>query len=388
VKVGVIGGGIAGTAAAWAARRAGADVTVSIDRPGASSLYAGALDFDPWGEGREGPAADPDLLAFAMALEAWAVGPQSVRIATHDGVLRPARGLDSALLDVASLEGRTVSVAAIGVEGWDASAMARALGAAPWARRTGTRFEAVRVDGAVEAHEAQGSCFDVALLHDAPARVARLAECLVRASGDAEAWLLGPWLGTAPGVAERLRGLLGKACGETTSPPGGPAGARFEAARDVLFSSLGVHVRREHVWMLQSRGPRWLPMAEAIGAETANDTGFDSVVLATGGLIGGGIALEDGGEPARVMGFRSSVVANVQVGFNDRVLDPASSLHGVDLGALGMRALDCVGILSDAGAARGAERLFVAGDCMADRPRTALAAARSGILAARRALTR
>src|ERR1700681_393868 len=40
----VVGGGIAGYCAALAARRAGADVTVVARAPGATALYAGAME--------------------------------------------------------------------------------------------------------------------------------------------------------------------------------------------------------------------------------------------------------------------------------------------------------------------------------------------------------
>ncbi len=119
---------------------------------------------------------------------------------------------------------------------------------------------------------------------------------------------------------------------------------------------------------------------------TANDTGFDAIVLAIGGLVAGGIVLEGGGAEAKVVGFRPGIAAPLLTGFGDRVLDRASSLHGLDLAALGAGALERVGILVDGPAARGTTGLLVAGDCAADQPRTALGAAVSGIAAARRAL--
>ena len=95
MKIAVIGGGIAGTSAAWAARRAGADVTAVFDRAGASALYAGALDLQSWEEDALDAPLDSDLLAFCTALEAWSVGTRSARVATYEGVLRPARARDS-----------------------------------------------------------------------------------------------------------------------------------------------------------------------------------------------------------------------------------------------------------------------------------------------------
>ncbi len=387
MRVAVIGGGVAGTAAAWAARRAGADVTVSIDRAGATSLYSGALDVEPWAEESRDQPLESDLLAFATALEAWSVGTQSARVATYEGVVRPARGLDSALLDLTPLAGAVVAVASVAVDGWDAAALARALGSSSWAQSTKTRFEPVSIPPLLDPPEALAPAFDIARLHEAPESVARLADGLASARLKPDAWLLGPWLGTVPGVAERLVGLMGKPCGETTSPPGGPAGARFEASRDALFSSLGVHLRNEHVKSVSRRGSRFFPMGIPDGRLTANDAGFDGVIVASGGILAGGIVLERGSSSA-APSFVSAIDAGFEIGVGGRFLDHFSSVHGVVLPSFGMRVLERLGILAEASVARGGCGVFVAGDCVADEPRTVLAAALSGITAARRTLAR
>ena len=395
MRVAVIGGGVAGTAAAWAARRAFADVTAIFDHAGASSLYSGALDDAPWDEAFAETTLDSELLAFAVALEAWSVGTRGARVATHEGVVRPARGRDSSLLDLSALAGARIGVAATRVDGWDAALLARCLSGSPWSARTRTRFEAIAVEGIFDAGEASASAYDLAALHDDPPRLSRLAECLRRARGAPDAWLLGPWLGAAPGGADALSTALGKPCGEVTSPPGGPAGARFDASRDALLANLGAQVRRERVQSIESRGKRFL-VAGSGGGLTANDAGFDAVVLAVGGVAGGGILLSDGrDEPAALVGaagsmpsgaFRASVRARVEIGFAGRVLDRASSERGADIGALGIEALERVGVLTEGAVARGSVGIFVAGDAAADLPRTALWAARSGITAARAAV--
>jgi hypothetical protein len=381
VRLAVIGGGFAGTAAAWAARRAGADVTVLFDRPGASSLYSGALDVSSWERDRLDAPVPADVIAFATAFDAWSLGTRSCRIATHDGVARPARGADASLLDLTPLAGKAVTVADCPIDGWDGAAIARALGASRWAARTRTRFESARVVGLVDPDESHGSWFDVAALHDIEERVTRLAERLDDANPRVDAWLLGPWLGTTPGAAERLRTLLGKPCGETTSPPGGAAGARFEASRDALFAGAGMHVRRERVLSLDPRGGRFHPRGAVEGALTVRDAGFEAVVVAIGGLVGGGIELTP-------EGFRLSISAPLVVGLDGRLLGPPSSAHGVDLAALVPSALESVGILADGAAARDAPGVFVAGDCVEGRPRAALEATSAGIAAAARAVRR
>ncbi|HVW24708.1 MAG TPA: hypothetical protein VHC69_05030 [Polyangiaceae bacterium] len=396
MKIVVIGGGVAGTAAAWAARRGFADVTAIFDHPGASSVYSGALDDAPWEDALPDTALDSELLAFAVALEAWSVGTRSARVATHEGVLRLARGKDSSLLDVSALSGARVGVAATQVDGWDAAFLARSLSSAPWAQRTRTRFEPVSVQGIFDPGEASASPYDLAALHDEPSRMARLAECLRRSRVTPDAWLLGPWLGAAPGGADALTALVGKPCGETTSPPGGPAGARFDASRDALLANVGVQVRHERVRSIEPRGKRLL-VAGSGGGLTANDAGFDAVILAIGGVAGGGILLSDAGDDEDAVAlaagvvqkgaFRASVRAGVEIGFSGRALDRASSERGVDVAAIGIAALERVGILTDGSAARRSETILAAGDAVADLHRTALAAARSGIVAARTALS-
>ena len=123
-------------------------------------------------------------------------------------------------------------------------------------------------------------------------------------------------------------------------------------------------------------------VASGLGGLTANDAGFDVVVLATGGLVGGGIVLGSTGDRSA---FQSAIRAKLEVGVGGRLLDGSSLQRGVDVGALGMHVLDRVGILVDGSVARGGSGLLAAGDCVADAPRTALGAASAGIRAARHA---
>ncbi|HVU02339.1 MAG TPA: NAD(P)-binding protein [Polyangiaceae bacterium] len=373
MKVAVVGGGIAGTAAAWALRRGGADVTLFHDRAGASALYAGALDVTGWEEDPEDESVEPELVAFATAFEAWTVGTRGARVATYDGVLRPARGVDSALLDLRALAGRVVFVPDAPVDGWDAGSLVRALGASRLAVQSRISFRVARVAGMVDAAEGSGSPFDVAALHDDATRVERLAECLAQGEPSADAWLLGPWLGTRPGVADRLRQLLGKPCGETTSPPGGAAGARFEASRDSLLVGCGVHVRRTSVGSVERHAHRFR-VAPRSRTATVDDSGFDVVVLAIGGLASG-LSMEENG-------FGASLEGPFSVGIGHRAVGRPSTTHGVDVAALGLHALESVGIVSEGSAVSGEAGLFVAGDCVMRRPRTALEAASAGIAAA------
>ena len=77
--------------------------------------------------------------------------------------------------------------------------------------------------------------------------------------------------------------------------------------------------------------------------------------------------------------FHLSLEAPVTIEIDGRSVDGASTLHGLDFDALGLDALERVGISPR-------DSMLAAGDCVADRPRTVLEAVRAGIRAAKRAL--
>ena len=137
MKVVVVGAGVAGTAAAWAARRAGAEVALVHDRAGASALASGAADWDRWQAAAGQHALEADAVALASAL-GYSTDP--CLVCTASGVLRPAQGRDRAVLDLAPLAGRRIGVADLARDDWDAELIARALSSSAWARTTETRF--------------------------------------------------------------------------------------------------------------------------------------------------------------------------------------------------------------------------------------------------------
>ena len=114
---------------------------------------------------------------------------------------------------------------------------------------------------------------------------------------------------------------------------------------------------------------------------------FSAVVLATGGVAAGGVALERSFERRGGTGFRLSFSAPVALELDSEVLEGVSSLSNIDFVDRGLGALLKVGISArEDGSVRNNSGLFVAGDAVAGRARTALIAARSGIAAARAAL--
>ena len=114
----VVGGGFAGVAAAWSAARAGAEVVLVHGVSGASALYSGIVDGDRASrEARE--------LGRGLGLH---IGEPHRAVATREGVVRPALGWDSALLDLDAVAGRRIGVADVGRDDFDAELLARVQG--------------------------------------------------------------------------------------------------------------------------------------------------------------------------------------------------------------------------------------------------------------------
>jgi len=387
---------MAGTAAAWAASREGRRVVVLHDRAGASALYAGLLELEPSEASRAyAPAKrnhdalnDADLAAFVAALGTLRLGREHA--ATASGVVRATLGADAAVLDLTPLRGKRIGVADIGRDDWDAPLIARTLAASPWAEASGTTFVAVPVKALRAGHERRIPSYDFAALHDEEARRRSLAEALKHAAEELDAWLTGPWLGLEPDTLSVLRRLLPLPLGETTSPMGGPAGARFESARDRLLANQRVEVVRGRLRAVRALGGRWALDIAGDGGEP-DELEARSVVLATGGIAAGGLLFTMDPE-RRERGFTLPFEAPVVVSLDGDVQGGGGSLYGPSLETVGLGALERAGIHADSsGRPRGLGSsetgLFVAGDAVAGRPRTMLEAAvaglRTGTVAAR-----
>ncbi|HSU41005.1 MAG TPA: FAD-dependent oxidoreductase [Polyangiaceae bacterium] len=392
-RVVVIGAGMAGTAAAFAAARAGAAVVVVHDRAGASALYSGALDLVAWdaevsaavATRTQAALADAGLAAFLTALGVHRLGGTAPNglIATASGVVRPALGADHALLELAPLAGRRVAVADVERDDWDAPLLAKTLGASDWAERTGTTFTPISVRLLRTGYERRIAPYDFAELHDDPARGAALADALNAAGPDADAWLVGPWLGVEPDTVAAIRSRARAPLGETTSPLAGAAGARFERARDRLFMQLGVEVRRGRVGRIAAHGAGWAVELASEVEGTPSELSAAAVVLATGGVGAGGVVFT-WRLPGVVRGFELPFAAPVTLALDGEPAAGGGSLYGPSLETKGLGVLERVGIACDAlgrpvGNHDPQTGLFVAGDAVAGRPRTMLEAALAGL---------
>ncbi|MFT3774133.1 MAG: FAD-binding protein [Minicystis sp.] len=398
----IAGAGAAGLAAAWSARRAGRDVMLVSTGAGATALGSGAVDDVPWeqrlraarllGDDSQARRLDAEVAAFVADLKLWDVPEERpVWIATIAGRVRPARGRDRAMLDLGPLAGRTVILPRADRAAWDADAIAAALSADPVAAAKRITFRAV--DAAVlrfdeERRIADG---DLAARHDEEARRAWLVDRLRAAlavNADAGAVLLGPWLGAAAPRAEALSQALGVPVGEALAGAGSPAGMRFEAARDALLRSFEVQRIRGRVEEVRREGER---LAVTISGEA--EVAADAVVLAIGGLAGGGVIyappehgagadLAPRGRVPFALSARAPVV--LSLGGTTR-MEIVASMHGPELDVTAWPTegrpgtLETVGIRCDG--VRAAEAIYAAGDVVAGRPRTLLAAVAAGIAA-------
>jgi len=402
-RVAVIGAGAAGVAACWSAAQRGAEIRLFDDGVGASCLAGGAVDDRPWEEVARAsevlqiaPTARPMpelVVAFSAALGLWQlplVGEPLVRLATEAGRIRLARGRDRSLLDFGSVPaGARIALPRVVRAEWDADSLARSLGADAYARSRRFRFEAVDAKLLKLVGENRVAPAEVASRHDSEERLAwlieRLAE-MVAAQGQIDAILLGPWLGATQPLAESVSKALGLPVGEILSGVGSAAGMRFESARLQLLSSVGIELETKRVSAVTRRGSELIVQLED------EALAVDAVVLALGGLAAGGIvyrpAEQDAGQgiaPHACTPFHLSVRVPVRLAAHGRALDVGGSIHGPALDQLAWPTdadpgyLEAVGIASEASEA--GPGVFVAGDVVADRPRTLLQAVHSGLRA-------
>ncbi len=402
-RVVIVGGGVAALAAAHAALGRGARVTVVHRGAGATSFFSGAIDDLDWSE-REAaadllghtPAAgaiEADVHELVASLAGWDLaleGERLPRLVSTAGIVRTARGRDRGLLDLGSVLGRTVLLPRAPRAGWDADTLVRSLRA----ENPGVQLQVVEAPVLRYADEARVSDADLAARHDDGARIkwlaARLAPFVARIGAERAAVLFGPWLGIQEERAGALSLALGCPAGEALHAGSGVPGLRFEVARDAWLSRAKVEVIRGRAKSAARRDEGGGFRVEIDGRDPIS---CDAVVIATGGLVGGGIVYDppehrsgpEGPEKMRSP-FRSAVEIEGARVAAQAAAGPASSSFGPVLegtawpriGAPG--ALERAGLLVDASAAC-APGVFAAGDTVHDAPRTILSAIRSALRA-------
>lgn len=367
----VIGAGVAGTAAAIAAMRAGADVIVVDGGTGATTLWTGAVH----GSSDHGDTAIVEDLGVTMA---------RTIAATVDGHSPSAYGHEAGLLNlhpVLSARGR-IGVVRCDRRGWDAAAFAR---------------DASIVDADLLRHADERALpdADFAARHDDPGRLGwladRLREAVARTGERVDAMLLPPSLGVQRARAEELSKLVGIPCGEAMGLPGGPAGLRFEQTRDRALAG-AERVRGRATAIESARGKRRVRVDD-------RTIDADAVVVATGGLVGGGIEyapsdamIASALPPLARPPFRVTLDAPLTLGASGRPLDLPGSLFGLAPESIAWPLapdplMDRVGVLCDRDGCV-ADGLYVAGDIVADSSRGWLDSLASGARAGRAAAAR
>jgi hypothetical protein len=382
----VVGAGIAGTAAALTAARAGATVSLVASGSGASRLASGALDREPWDAESPGAPLGEMECEVLHALGGFVVPKGGALVATVAGILRPALAIDASLLDLAPLHDGEVLLPSALLPSWDAEALARAYSEAPEAIARRLTFVARPVTLVHELAEHELPDADMAVLHDEPERLAWLAARLAAAIGGNKpiAILLPPWLGVEQSRAKTLTAQLSLPCGETVTGLAGPSGLRFERARDRALAAAGVERSSGRVVGLTCEEGSWSAKLES--GETLGPV--DAVVLAVGGLVGGGLDYCPSGAvlatelpPAPGPLLRATIDAPLVVGMRGLPLETPASLFGAAPESHAWpfvedSVLEHAGVLADRdGRVRGAPSgLFAAGDFVADRARTWLEA--------------
>lgn len=387
----VVGGGVAATAAAVAAASAGATVTMLDGGTGASTLSTGAVDLIPWQEAdaaRTGLGAE--TRSVLQLLGGYVLDEPGTSIVTTAGVVRPARGRDAALMNVAHLGDQRIGVVRCRRPGWDADALSLAWGPA---------FEPL--DAVILRHGGEDVLpdADLAARHDDSARLEwlakRIREAMAATGGRWGGVIVPPLLGVQRPRAQELSERVGVRCGEAAGLPGGAPGLRFLSARDRALAACGARHVRVRVSSVRRSTTAWRAVAEP---GPSYDGG--AVVLAIGGFIGGGLefapaeaSLATALPPSARRPMRLTVDASVILGAYGKPLEVSRSLFGPAPEAIARPfardpLLDRTGILADGdGSVPSSPGLFAAGDVLADAPRTWLTAlasgARAGLAAAR-----
>ena len=381
----VIGAGAAGTAAAIVAARAGARTTVVDGGTGASTLWTGA-------------AHATDAVSAEARDVAVLLGVTVARSMLLPTSARPlvAHGHDAAILDLDPLISARAAIAVVGCDRpqWDAELVAK------WDGQSLFPLEAAMLRHVDERALPDA---DFAARHDDPSRLGwladRLREALARSERKPVALLLPPSLGVERSRAEELSKRVGVPCGEALGLPGGPPGLRFEAARNRALASAGIHTARGRVTRIEPSGGKWRVTLAANG-----DGGLeaDAVVVAAGGLVGGGLEYQSSEwmlaaamPPYSRAPFRCTIDGPLPLGSRGKPLELPGSLYGMAPESIAWPfasdpLMNRVGVPA-ASDGRVAQGLYVAGELMADLPRTWLDALesgiRAGVAAAREALS-
>lgn len=277
----VLGGGIAGTAAAIAAAQQGARVLLVRAGPGASALCLGGWRGSP-----------PAALAAALARAGLALEQQRCALPRPDGTLldadaAPPSHQRAAIVDA---DERTIVCGIDGLPGFHAPALA-----ALWADAAGLppgsfTVAALSLTGTPAAGWSPVAL--AALLEREPHRLAEPLGAVARTHGAARAIVpavlgLEAHADTRAAVEAATQIAVGEALGSAPSLPGW----RLDVALRAALDHAGVDLLAGRVIGRRADGKRIASVSvlDDVGTHTAHAS---CVVLATGKFIGGGVAAD------------------------------------------------------------------------------------------------
>ena len=384
----VLGAGAAGTAAAWHLARSGCHVRVVHAAAGATALWNGIVDGLP---GTPSPAESELLSLLGIC------APRSpAKLLNIFGLFREADAHDEALLDLARARPALVLVPTLPRAAWDGEALAAGLRA-----HAGSGFDAQTIaipDLLLPGELAWPDGAIACALDDDGRRAAfesSLTEKLAPWKNTATALLLPPWLGVSKPYAKPLEKALGVGVGEVASGLAAAAGLRFVHRRDALFAHVGVEVHRSRCEAIDRDGE-----SVRLTLKSGELVTGTHLLVAFGGFVSGALQVPRHPAISLVPAFQRSVPSLtlradfLRVGARGKELAINGSTYGTtpeDLAhtLAGPALLDALGVLAaDDGSPYGSPLPFVriAGDALADAPRTFGHALRGGIRAAQKLL--
>lgn len=389
----VIGGGVAGLAAALGATEEGAHVTVLDARPGASSLAGGAWDFGlPAVPAREAFASTKSLaVLFAAMVGARSTHPLAPHagelgtlaktsheavlaalgiyaplelderpplIATDLGVVRPVATAQRGVLDLAALPKGRIAVATFpAARAHDGAFIAASLGELAVGAGDSRRFCAVEVeilrrgrDVWLHPHEA-GALFDDDRARD------RLVRALGRALGGSsfDAVLLPPLLGEHDDTAwSRVHTALAMPVGEWASSLAGPQSARLVRALARAFARSKASYERSPVLRTSGTSVETERTKHRAGA----------IVLATGRHLAGGLVFRRDAAVEPLFGLPGYVDGKPLASSDTSALFGDSPFESEGGFRVGVGVDDAMRPLDESGRAK-STKLFAAGSILA-----------------------
>jgi hypothetical protein len=232
-----------------------------------------------------------------------------------EGVVRVTDAVGARVLALEAHAGKTLGVVSFGREEFDAVSLATQLGGSEWARSTGTTFEAIPLPGVLEEGERRYPLAALCKIFDDESRLAQLQSALLGAQKtrtDVSAFLTGPWLGD--GISSIGSPTL--CMGETLSPPAGAFGRRFLRARSEWCTKKDIEILGEKV--VEVTPEEGAVRVESVDAQGQRASRFaDAVIIATGGLVGGGVALSASESGAHDLGPQLGAALAVPSGARD-----------------------------------------------------------------------